>query len=72
MCKTLFYVNIIILFDLGAVGFGSSGIVSGSVAAGIQSWIGNVAGGSLFAKLQSLGNLTDKYFPSYLIVVLQS
>ena len=38
-----------------AVGFGTAGIVGGSVAAGIQSTIGNVAAGSLFATMQSLG-----------------
>lgn len=37
------------------MGFGSAGIVGGSVAAGIQSGIGNVAAGSMFATLQSLG-----------------
>ena len=41
--------------NLGVLGFGSTGIVGGSLAAGIQSWIGNVAGGSWFATLQSLG-----------------
>ena len=43
------------LIDVGFIGFGGTGIGAGSIAAGIQSWIGNVAGGSLFAKLQSLG-----------------
>jgi hypothetical protein len=38
-------------------GFGSSGIVAGSVAAGIQSAIGNVIAGSLFAIFQSIGML---------------
>ena len=38
------------------LGFGTSGIVSGSVAATIQSYvIGNVAAGGAFAFLQSLG-----------------
>ena len=37
-----------------ALGFGTAGIVGGSIAAGIQS-IGNVAAGSLFATLTSLG-----------------
>ena len=32
-----------------ALGFGSTGIVGGSIAATIQSAIGNVAAGSLFA-----------------------
>ena len=38
-----------------AAGFTSSGIAAGSIAAGIQSVIGNVAAGSTFATLQSLG-----------------
>jgi len=38
-----------------ALGFGVGGIAAGSVAAGIQSIIGNVAAGSLFAACTSLG-----------------
>jgi len=38
-----------------ATGFGAAGIAYGSIAAGIQSGIGNVAVGSLFATMQSLG-----------------
>ena len=38
-----------------ALGFGTAGVVGGSIAAGIQSGIGNVVGGSLFAICQSLG-----------------
>ena len=37
------------------LGFGSTGIIAGSVAAGIQSAIGNVAAGSIFASLTSMG-----------------
>ena len=37
------------------IGFGSAGIVGGSTAAAIQSSIGNVAVGSTFSALQSLG-----------------
>ena len=40
---------------LGVVGFGSGGVVASSIAAGIQSTIGNVAAGSFFAVLQSVG-----------------
>ncbi|KAG6197129.1 hypothetical protein E4U50_007983 [Claviceps purpurea] len=40
---------------LGSLGFGALGPVAGSAAAGIQSGIGNVAAGSLFATLQSAG-----------------
>ena len=38
-------------------GFTLSGIAGGSIAAGIQSAIGNVAAGSWFASLQSFGAL---------------
>ena len=37
------------------VGFGTAGIAAGSTAAGIQAGIGNVAAGSIFACLTSLG-----------------
>jgi hypothetical protein len=37
------------------LGFTSTGIAAASTAAGIQTTIGNVAAGSLFATLQSLG-----------------
>jgi Interferon-induced 6-16 family len=40
---------------LSAAGFGATGIVSGSIAAGIQATVGGVAAGSLFAALQSAG-----------------
>lgn len=40
-----------------ALGFTSSGIVGGSVAAGMQAGIGNVVAGSAFATAQSLGAL---------------
>lgn len=40
---------------LPAIGFGTGGVVAGSVAAAAHSAIGNVAAGSLFATLQSLG-----------------
>ncbi|KAG6060490.1 hypothetical protein E4U17_004177 [Claviceps sp. LM77 group G4] len=40
---------------LGGLGFGSLGPVAASAAAGIQSGIGNVAAGSIFATLQSAG-----------------
>ena len=38
-----------------AIGFGSAGIVAGSIAAGIQSLIGNVTAGGIFATMTSLG-----------------
>ena len=36
-------------------GFGSAGIVAGSAAASIQAAVGNVAAGSLFASMTSMG-----------------
>jgi len=42
-------------FALGALGFGGAGVVGGSVAAAVQSGIGNVAAGSAFAAGQSAG-----------------
>lgn len=40
---------------LPAIGFTAEGIAAGSIAAGIQSGIGNVVAGSAFATLQSAG-----------------
>lgn len=40
---------------LSAAGFTSGGVAAGSIAAGVQAGIGNVAGGSIFAMLQSVG-----------------
>ena len=40
---------------LGLIGFGSSGIIKGSIAAKMQSWYGAVPKGSIFAKLTSIG-----------------
>ena len=40
---------------LPAIGFSTTGVVAGSAAAAAQSAIGNVAAGSLFAALQSVG-----------------
>ena len=37
------------------LGFGTAGIIGGSIAAGIQAAIGNVAAGSIFAVCTSLG-----------------
>ena len=45
--------GILIPVAVTAVGFGTGGIVAGSMAAGIQSTIGNVAAGGLFATVQS-------------------
>lgn len=40
---------------LGLFGFGSGGVIGGSLAAGAQAGIGNVVLGSIFATLQSAG-----------------
>lgn len=42
-------------FVVTAVGFGSGGVVAGTIAALWQSFLGAVAKGSLFAFLQSVG-----------------
>lgn len=46
-------------FGLGSalLGFGTAGVVAGSVASGVQSSIGNVVAGSVFSKLTSWGML---------------
>lgn len=41
-------------FFLELIGFAASGVLPGSIAAGIQSTIGNVAAGSIFATCQSM------------------
>lgn len=40
---------------LSLAGFTTAGVAAGSMAASIQAGIGNVAAGSMFALLQSLG-----------------
>ena len=40
------------------MGFSASGVVKGTIAAGIQSGIGNVAASSAFAAIQSLAATT--------------
>lgn len=42
-------------FAIAALGFGAGGVIGGSVAAGVQATIGNVAAGSGFAVMQSAG-----------------
>lgn len=40
---------------LAVAGFGAAGVQAGSIAAGVQAGVGNVAAGSVFAVLQSAG-----------------
>ena len=40
---------VVVSAALGAAGFGAAGVGAGTLAAGIQSGIGNVVAGSLFA-----------------------
>jgi len=42
---------------LGALGFSGSGILAGSAAASAQAYVGNVAAGSILAKLTSMAML---------------
>ena len=42
---------------IASAGFGASGVAAGSLAAGVQSSIGNVAAGSAFAVLRSAGTV---------------
>ena len=42
---------VVVLGGLALTGFGAGGVVAGSVAAAIQSSIGSVAAGSLFASM---------------------
>ena len=51
----VFSVIAVASFGLTAIGFAPAGITGGSIAASIQSSIGNVVAGSTFASLQSLG-----------------
>ena len=44
---------------LGAAGFGAAGVGAGTLAAGIQSGIGNVVAGSLFAGTYDTLSSTD-------------
>lgn len=47
--------GIVTLVSVKATGFSSAGVIAGSLAAGIQSGIGNVASGTVFAGLTSIG-----------------
>ena len=50
-------INFFFKLILSLVGFGAGGIIKGSLAAWIQSLIGNVVPGSIFALLQAFGGL---------------
>lgn len=53
-----------------SMGFGPFGIVAGSIASVIQSIIGNVASGSVFAVAQSFGALFWGRFPALTLVLI--
>lgn len=57
---------------LPTLGFGDGGVTVGTIASGWQSGIGNVAAGSIFAGLTSLGMVSSKtkttVFAFYLII----
>lgn len=52
---TAFVAPLAVVGILNGVGFGSGGVAAGSYAAGLQSGIGVVKAGSLFAQCQSIG-----------------
>ncbi|KAJ7432111.1 hypothetical protein B0H11DRAFT_2127488 [Mycena galericulata] len=55
-CLTFIVLGIVLIVNpLAVIGFGSMGPIAGSIAAAWQATIGNVAAGSLFAILQSVG-----------------
>ena len=51
-----------VLGGLALTGFGAGGVVAGSVAAGIQSYIGSVAAGSLFASKLIINSIQNFEF----------
>jgi len=68
-------VLLLFAFKLGLplIGFSVIGPVAGSIAAGIQSTIGNVVAGSLFAVVQSLamgGNVVFAIATSWVVVLI--
>ncbi|KAJ7207690.1 hypothetical protein C8J57DRAFT_1480682 [Mycena rebaudengoi] len=61
---------VLIVNPLAVIGFGSMGPIAGSIAAGWQAAIGNVAAGSLFAFLQSVGMVHAVTIPAVGVVVV--
>ena len=55
---------------LSAVGFSAAGVVAESIAARVQSVIGNVAAGGVFAFLQSIGAVGRLPYPVLLLLIL--
>ncbi|KAJ7861730.1 hypothetical protein B0H14DRAFT_3134494 [Mycena olivaceomarginata] len=56
LCSLATIVGIVLIINpVAAIGFGAMGPIAGTIAAGWQAAIGNVAAGSLFAFLQSVG-----------------
>ena len=52
---------------LGLAGFSPGGVVAGSVAAGIQSSIGSVAAGSLFAGKPFINSIQNLVLSQYIV-----
>ena len=54
-------------YALAAAGFTGTGVVAGSLAAGWQATVGNVAAGGLFAGLQSvsMGGFTSATYAAF-------
>jgi len=61
---------VLIVNPLAMIGFGSMGPIAGSIAASWQATIGNVAAGSLFAFLQSVGMIHAVTIPVVGVVVV--
>ena len=57
---------VVVLGGLAATGFGAGGVVAGSVAAGIQSSIGSVAAGSLFASKPFINSIQNLVLSQYI------
>ena len=56
-----------VLGGLALTGFGAGGVVAGSVAAGIQSSIGSVAAGSLFASKPFIDSIQNLVLSQYIV-----
>ena len=62
--------NAISVSVIQAIGFGPTGIVAGSIAASVQSFLGLVEAGSFFSFLQSAGAAGSGILGVYAIPVI--